>query len=43
VKTKFIAYPVSGHSPDDPTHQRDIDRRWAEWIQTHFASSNGTP
>jgi hypothetical protein len=43
VKTKFIAYPVSGHSPDDPIHQRDIDRRWPEWIQTHFESSNGTP
>ncbi len=36
VKTKFIAYPVSGHAPSDPIHQRDINRRWAEWIKEHF-------
>jgi dipeptidyl aminopeptidase/acylaminoacyl peptidase len=36
VKTKFIAYPVSGHSPADPIHQRDINRRWAEWIKEHL-------
>ncbi|MBI3680007.1 MAG: S9 family peptidase [Acidobacteria bacterium] len=36
VKTKFIAYPVSGHAPSDPIHQRDINRRWAEWIQEHL-------
>jgi dipeptidyl aminopeptidase/acylaminoacyl peptidase len=36
VKTKFIAYPVSGHSPSDPIHQRDVNRRWAAWIQEHF-------
>lgn len=39
VKTKFIAYPVSGHSPSDPIHQRDINRRWAEWIQEHLELS----
>ena len=38
VKTKFIAYPVSGHSPSDPIHQRDVNRRWAAWIQEHFES-----
>lgn len=36
VKTKFIAYPVSGHFPEDPIHQRDISRRWAEWIKEHI-------
>ena len=36
VKTKFIAYPVSGHSPSDPIHQRDVNRRWAAWIQEHL-------
>jgi len=36
VKTKFIAYPVSGHSPSDPIHQRDVNRRWADWIQEHL-------
>lgn len=36
VKTKFIAYPVAGHAPQDPIHQRDVNRRWAEWIKEHF-------
>ena len=36
VETKFIAYPVSGHFPSDPIHQRDVNRRWAEWIRGHF-------
>jgi dipeptidyl aminopeptidase/acylaminoacyl peptidase len=36
VETKFIAYPVGGHFPADPIHQRDIERRWAEWIKDHF-------
>jgi dipeptidyl aminopeptidase/acylaminoacyl peptidase len=37
VKTSFIAYPVSGHTPNDPIHQRDVHRRWASWIEEHFA------
>jgi dipeptidyl aminopeptidase/acylaminoacyl peptidase len=36
VKTKFIAYPVEGHSPQDPVHQRDVDRRWTAWIKEHI-------
>ena len=36
VKTRFIAYPVAGHFPQDPIHQRDVNRRWAEWIKEHF-------
>jgi dipeptidyl aminopeptidase/acylaminoacyl peptidase len=36
VKTKFIAYPVAGHAPSDPVHQRDVDRRWAAWIKEHL-------
>jgi dipeptidyl aminopeptidase/acylaminoacyl peptidase len=32
VPTQFIAYPVSGHSPSDPVHSRDIDRRWIAWL-----------
>jgi dipeptidyl aminopeptidase/acylaminoacyl peptidase len=36
VKTKFIAYPVAGHSPSDPVHQRDRDRRWVGWIKEHI-------
>lgn len=38
VKTKFIAYPVAGHNPADPVHQRDRDRRWAAWIQEHLGA-----
>ncbi len=37
VKTKFIAYPVAGHSPSDPVHRRDVDRRWADWLREHLA------
>lgn len=32
VQTQFIAYPVTGHSPSDPVHSRDIDRRWIAWL-----------
>jgi dipeptidyl aminopeptidase/acylaminoacyl peptidase len=32
VATQFIAYPVTGHSPGDPIHSRDIDRRWIAWL-----------
>jgi dipeptidyl aminopeptidase/acylaminoacyl peptidase len=36
IETKFIAYPLSGHSPADPVHSRDVDRRWVEWITSHI-------
>jgi dipeptidyl aminopeptidase/acylaminoacyl peptidase len=36
VKTQFVAYPVSGHYPSDPIHDRDILRRWASWIKEHL-------
>ena len=39
VKTKFIAYPVAGHHPSDPVHQRDQERRWAEWLQEHLGAN----
>jgi dipeptidyl aminopeptidase/acylaminoacyl peptidase len=32
VDTQFIAYPLSGHSPTDPVHIRDVDRRWVDWL-----------
>ena len=38
VPVKFIAYPLPGHSPTDPVHQRDLDRRWVDWFKTHFES-----
>jgi dipeptidyl aminopeptidase/acylaminoacyl peptidase len=36
VTTQFIAYPVYGHSPTDPVHQRDVQRRWIEWMHTYL-------
>jgi len=36
VTTQFIAYPVYGHNPSDPVHQRDVQRRWIEWMQTYL-------
>ncbi|HTM49027.1 MAG TPA: S9 family peptidase [Bryobacteraceae bacterium] len=32
VDTQFIAYPLGGHSPTDPVHLRDVDRRWVDWL-----------
>ena len=37
VTTQFIAYPVTGHSPSDPVHARDIDRRWIAWLGKYLA------
>jgi dipeptidyl aminopeptidase/acylaminoacyl peptidase len=37
VTTQFIAYPVTGHSPSDPVHTRDIDRRWIAWLAKYLS------
>jgi dipeptidyl aminopeptidase/acylaminoacyl peptidase len=39
VPVKFYAYPLPGHNASDPVHQRDIDRRWLEWLQTYLEQS----
>lgn len=36
VPTKFFAYPLSGHSPNDPVHSRDMYRRWVEWMKQYL-------
>jgi dipeptidyl aminopeptidase/acylaminoacyl peptidase len=43
VPTKFIAYPIYGHNATDPVRQRDVQRRWIEWIELYFREppSNG--
>jgi dipeptidyl aminopeptidase/acylaminoacyl peptidase len=38
VTTQFIAYPVSGHSPSDPVHSRDVDRRWIAWLGKYLGN-----
>jgi dipeptidyl aminopeptidase/acylaminoacyl peptidase len=38
VTTQFFAYPVSGHSPSDPIRQRDIRKRWVEWLAKYLGS-----
>jgi len=36
VPVRFFAYPVGGHSPEDPAHQVDVDRRYVEWFTTYL-------
>jgi dipeptidyl aminopeptidase/acylaminoacyl peptidase len=40
VPVQFIAYPTGGHFPPDPVHQRDVRRRWIEWIARHFGATS---
>jgi dipeptidyl aminopeptidase/acylaminoacyl peptidase len=37
VETKLVVYPIEGHIAQDPVHQRDVNRRWADWIKQHMA------
>ena len=39
VTVQFVGYPLPGHNPTDPVHQRDVDRRWVEWIKRHFEAA----
>ncbi len=36
VPVKFVAYPIHGHNAPDPVRQRDVQRRWIEWIEQGF-------
>ena len=36
IETKFIAYPIPGHAPQDPVHRKDVYKRWISWIEDHF-------
>jgi dipeptidyl aminopeptidase/acylaminoacyl peptidase len=36
VPTRFFAYPVGGHFPNDPVRQRDVYRRWTDWLAEHL-------
>ncbi len=43
VTTKFIGYPVYGHSPTDPVHQRDVSRRYVEWLKQYLDGPMSAP
>ena len=36
VSVQFIGYPGPGHSPADPVRQRDVNRRWIDWLASHL-------
>ncbi len=36
VPTQFIGYPVAGHFPTDPVHQRDVYRRYVGWLKQYL-------
>src|SRR5215467_3943486 len=36
VTTKFVGYPIYGHNASVPVRQRDVQRRWIEWIEQCF-------
>jgi dipeptidyl aminopeptidase/acylaminoacyl peptidase len=42
VETQFIGYPLPGHNAADPVHQRDVQRRWMQWIADHFDAPAAT-
>jgi dipeptidyl aminopeptidase/acylaminoacyl peptidase len=42
VPTKFVGYPIYGHNATDPVRQRDVQRRWLEWIEQYFRVAPGS-
>jgi dipeptidyl aminopeptidase/acylaminoacyl peptidase len=42
VTTQFFAYPISGHAPNDPIRQRDVRKRWVEWLAKYLNDTGGT-
>jgi dipeptidyl aminopeptidase/acylaminoacyl peptidase len=36
VPVQFIAFPVSGHSPEDPVHQAEISKRYIDWFKKYL-------
>ena len=43
IPTQFIAYPLGGHSPADPVHSRDLDRRWIAWLEKYLGEEGARP
>ena len=42
VPVKFMAYPVTGHSPADPIRARDVWRRWVAWLEPYLGDKGGS-
>jgi dipeptidyl aminopeptidase/acylaminoacyl peptidase len=36
VETSFVVYPTGGHMPRGPVRQRDVYRRWIDWMAAHL-------
>jgi dipeptidyl aminopeptidase/acylaminoacyl peptidase len=36
VETRLVVYPTGGHLPAGPVRQRDVYRRWLEWMESHL-------
>jgi dipeptidyl aminopeptidase/acylaminoacyl peptidase len=36
VETRLVVYPTGGHLPVGPVRQRDVYRRWLEWMESHL-------
>ena len=40
VDARFYVYPTAGHSPVGPVRQKDVWRRWLEWIDARFSAGS---
>ena len=40
--TMFGALAAKTSTTSDPIHQRDVYRRWIDWMRKHFDSAPGT-
>jgi dipeptidyl aminopeptidase/acylaminoacyl peptidase len=38
---QFIVWPISGHNASDPVRQREVTRRWIEWVDRAFNNGVG--
>jgi len=39
VTTRFFAYPIPGHFPNDPIRSRDVFRRWVDWLAQYIGTT----
>jgi dipeptidyl aminopeptidase/acylaminoacyl peptidase len=42
VTTQFVAYPITGHNAADPVRQRDVQRRWIDWLEKYLTPVSTT-